>query len=58
VIGFFLLTFISFPSAGAFIMGVIGDATSIQWALGLFAVIVVAGTIVMTIRNPVLLATN
>jgi MFS family permease len=58
VIGFFLLTFISFPSAGAFIMGVIGDATSIQWALGLFAVIVVAGTIVMTIRNPVLLATD
>ena len=58
VIGFFLLTFISFPSAGAFLMGVIGDASSIQWAIGLFAVIVIAGTVVMAMRNPVLLATD
>jgi MFS family permease len=58
VIGFFLLTFISFPSAGAFLMGVIGDASSIQWAIGLFAVIVIAGTVVMAMRNPVFLATD
>jgi MFS family permease len=58
VIGFFLLTFISFPSAGAFLMGIVGDATSIQWALGLFAIIVILGAVVMTMRNPVLHGTE
>lgn len=58
VIGFFLLTFISFPSAGAFLMGVIADMTSIQWAIGVFAAIVLLGTVALAVRNPVLVATE
>ena len=58
VIGFFLLTFISFPSAGAFLMGVVADMTSIQWAIAAFAAIVLLGTVALAVRNPVLLATE
>jgi MFS family permease len=54
VMGFFLLTFISFPSAGSFLMGVIGDIASIQFALGLFAVAVVALILTISIRAPAL----
>lgn len=58
VIGFFLLTFISFPSAGAFLVGLVADLTTIQWALAIFAAIVVAGTITLAARNPTLLTTE
>ena len=58
VIGFFLLTFISFPSAGAFLMGVIADMTSIQSAIGVFAAIVLVGTVALAVRNPVLMGTE
>ena len=56
VIGFFLLTFISFPSAGAFLMGVTADFATIQWALAIFALIVVALVCAVVIRNPAIVA--
>lgn len=58
VMGFFLLTMISFPSAGSFLMGVIADQSSIQWALAVYAVIVVAGVAWVLARNPVIAATR
>jgi MFS family permease len=54
VIGFFLLTFISFPSAGAFLMGLLADQTSIQWAFGIFAIVVVALVGYVAVRVPAL----
>jgi MFS family permease len=58
VMGFFLLTMISFPSAGSFLMGVIADQSSIQWALAVYAAIVVAGVAWVLARNPVIAATR
>jgi MFS family permease len=58
VMGFFLLTMISFPSAGSFLMGVVADQSSIQWALAVYAVIVVAGVAWVLARNPVIAATR
>jgi MFS family permease len=58
VMGFFLLTMISFPSAGSFLMGLIADQSSIQWALAVYAVIVVAGVAWVLGRNPVIAATR
>ena len=52
VIGFFLLTFISFPSVGAFLMGVIADQTSIQLAFALFGVFVILAVIWVIWRAP------
>ncbi len=54
VMGFFLLTFISFPSVGSFVLGVIGDRTSIQWALGLFAAVIVVLIGLISVRAPAL----
>lgn len=56
VMGFFLLTMISFPSAGSFVLGLIADKSTIQWALGLYAVIVMSGTLLVIMRNPTLAA--
>jgi MFS family permease len=56
VMGFFLLTMISFPSAGSFLMGVVADRTSIQWALAAYAVVVIAGVAYVIARNPVIAA--
>jgi predicted MFS family arabinose efflux permease len=58
VMGFFLLTMISFPSAGSFLMGVVADRTSIQWALAAYAVVVIAGVAYVIARNPVIAATQ
>jgi MFS family permease len=58
VMGFFLLTMISFPSAGSFLMGLIADQSSIQWALAAYAVIVVAGVVWVLGRNPVIATTR
>jgi hypothetical protein len=49
---------ISFPSAGSFLMGLIADQSSIQWALAVYAVIVVAGVAWVLGRNPVIAATR
>ena len=54
VMGFFLLTMISFPSAGSFVMGLVADRSTIQWAIGVYAVIVIAGTAYVMTRNPAL----
>lgn len=54
VMGFFLLTMISFPSAGSFVMGLVADRSTIQWAIGVYAVIVIAGTGIVMMRNPAL----
>jgi MFS transporter, DHA1 family, staphyloferrin A biosynthesis exporter len=54
VMGFFLLTMISFPSAGSFVMGLIADLSTIQWAIAAYAVIVMAGSAYVMVRNPVL----
>lgn len=56
VMGFFLLTMISFPSAGSFVLGLIADKSTIQWALGLYAVIVMSGTLLVIMRNSTLAA--
>jgi len=57
VMGFFLLTMISFPSAGSFLMGLIADQTTIQWGLAAYALIVMAGVAYVLSRNPVIAAT-
>ena len=57
VMGFFLLTMISFPSAGSFLMGLIADRTTIQWGLAAYALIVMAGVAYVVSRNPVIAAT-
>jgi predicted MFS family arabinose efflux permease len=54
VMGFFLLTMISFPSAGSFVMGLIADLSTIQWAIAAYAVIVMAGSAYVMVRNPAL----
>ncbi|HRA46564.1 MAG TPA: MFS transporter [Thermomicrobiales bacterium] len=54
VMGFFLLTFISFPSVGSFLLGLLADRTSIQWSFALFAVIVVSLMAAITVRAPTL----
>jgi MFS family permease len=58
VVGFFLLTMISFPSAGSFLLGVIADQTTIQWALAAFALIVVAAAAAVLISNPAVAAAD
>ena len=58
VMGFFLLTMISFPSAGSFVMGLIADLSTIQWAMALYAAIVIAGVVFAMRRNPVLATTQ
>jgi MFS family permease len=57
VMGFFLLTMISFPSAGSFLMGVLADQSTIQWALAAYAIVVMAGVAWVLARNPVIAAT-
>ena len=52
VMGFFLLTFISFPSVGSFLMGVLADRTSIQAALAVFAIVVLAVGGLIATRSP------
>lgn len=56
VMGYFLLTIISFPSAGSFLLGLVADQTTIQWGFAVFAAIVVVGTIVTMMRNPAITA--
>ena len=58
VMGFFLLTMISFPAAGSFLLGLVADQSTIQWALGVFAVIVIVGIAMVIARNPVIPATE
>jgi MFS family permease len=54
VMGFFLLTFISFPSAGSFLLGLIGDQSSLQWALGIFASVILLLIVIISVRAPAL----
>lgn len=56
VMGFFIMTIISFPSAGSFFLGVLADQTTIQWSFGITAVIVIAGCAYVASRNPAILA--
>jgi hypothetical protein len=56
IMGFFLLTLISFPSAGAFLLGIAADLTTIQWAFAGTAAIVIVGCLIVAVRNPVVLA--
>ena len=58
VMGFFLLTMISFPSAGSFALGLVADQTSIQWGFAVFAAIVVGGVAFVSSRNRTVLATR
>jgi ABC-type uncharacterized transport system permease subunit len=58
VVGFFLLTMISFPSAGSFLLGVIADRTTIQWGLAAFAAIVVASAAAVMAGNPAIFSTD
>jgi MFS family permease len=58
VMGFFLLTFISFPSAGSFVLGLLADVSSIQWALFASALVLIAGCVFVSLRNPAVVATE
>jgi MFS family permease len=55
IMGFFLLTMISFPSAGAFALGLFADLTSIQFAFGATAVIMVIAMLLVAARNRTIL---
>jgi MFS family permease len=58
VVGFFLLTMISFPSAGSFVLGLIADRTTIQWAFATFALVVLAVGGAVLIGNPAVAAAD
>lgn len=55
VMGFFLLTIISFPSAGSFLLGIAADLTTIQWSFAATAIVVSSGCLLVALRNKALI---
>lgn len=51
VISFMLLTFIAAPTVGTFVLGALADATSLRWAVGVFAVCLAASLAMIVARN-------
>lgn len=52
VMSFYMLTLIGVPSAGVLVSGIIADATSVQFAVGGGAVLMLVATLVLFTLNP------
>ena len=55
VMGFVLLTYISAPTAGAFLLGALGEVVTLRWAVGAGAVLLAVLAPLILLRNPLVM---